>query len=340
VSFHSGTDDEDIIDNAAFFPYYLSVVVNNRLDWDVKIGVLGKEKIEKTPSKETILYSMNDDNSELKNKMPIVRKSEPVVTERDVVFMFKGSIVLEEELRPSDAFIERATEIATPKPTVSYPNYTGYQYNGKKDVPQEEKKTKRDVSQIITPNEAFAVISEALGLGWGVQPDEVVKYFDTIEATQLLSSMKDIEEAFDKKYLISTAKYEYYEYVECFLIKLKARTYMGGANLGALINYFEDIYETNKPADENTIEKACLALSRGVWKTPPLFNSFLGRMYPATQRTQYLDEIRKKFPTKDGNTILELFKVIPNFNTDWVTTGLQNEMSWEEEQTYFTHHTD
>jgi hypothetical protein len=63
-------------------------------------------------------------------------------------------------------------------------------------------------------------------------------------------------------------------------------------------------------------------------------------MYPATQRTQYLDEIRKKFPTKDGNTILELFKVIPNFNTDWVTTGLQNEMSWEEEQTYFTHHTD
>jgi hypothetical protein len=44
--FHSGTDYQDLVTNASHYEYYLSLVVNNKMDFDAKIAICGEEERE------------------------------------------------------------------------------------------------------------------------------------------------------------------------------------------------------------------------------------------------------------------------------------------------------
>lgn len=121
MSFHSGTDDNDLIDNADNYPYYLSVVVNNKLEWDIKISRFFKYDIP-AETKTTTYYIKNDDGE----WTSLTKTEESPASQGGFVYFFKGVLVEEEEGSMDEDFLNRIKEVD--KPVVT-PAYTASTYN-------------------------------------------------------------------------------------------------------------------------------------------------------------------------------------------------------------------
>lgn len=329
-SFHSGTDNEDIIDNCPYFPYYLSVVVNNKFEWDTKIGILGKEKIEKSQIREKFIYSFRDDQSNLYDKPAIIKKVEPMVTERDVVFFYKGEIILEEEVLPPVHFRERDEEISKPKPApVTYTTYPDYPTYGKKD--ESLNITKKDPNLVLSPNETLAVLRESLGLAFGAEEGEVTGTLSLIAASDFQKIISEIEASFDKRYCVTGKPYKYPEYVLAFVHRLNNLKSTGGDIMEPLIKRFKTVADIEISALEEE-GLLCESLSDGMWKKADTFIPYLKRMTAPSFQKDYILKIRKKFPLLDGDVILKTkFECIEGFDVHWVKTALQNEWSYQDE---------
>jgi len=102
-AFFSGTDMSELHDNAQFYPYYLSLIVNHYGKYCAKIAIVGKE--DQSPRKLTC-------NASIGNLIWTLGET----SEKDVIITMDCNIVLEQE----PAFIKRLEELKSVK-TRSYP---------------------------------------------------------------------------------------------------------------------------------------------------------------------------------------------------------------------------
>lgn len=100
-TFHSTTDMDDLWQNTETNNYYLSFIVNNRGDVEVKIGWRGKNIL-----KQHNEYQIRNNNGEW------VTKVEEVIKEEDVFIIANGDIIVEQDL-PDNDFIARLEAVKT-----------------------------------------------------------------------------------------------------------------------------------------------------------------------------------------------------------------------------------
>lgn len=105
-TFFSGTDMSELHDNAQFYPYYLSLIVNHYGKYCAKIAIVGKE--DQSPRTLTC-------NANIGNLIWTLGEK----SEKDIIITMDCNIVLEQE----PAFIKRLEELKAAKTTktTSYP---------------------------------------------------------------------------------------------------------------------------------------------------------------------------------------------------------------------------
>lgn len=96
-AYFSGTDDSEIHDNSEFHNYYLSIVVNNRMEVVGKLGFRGKSESKMTYICET----------GIKDKTYSI----PVNMDEEVLFVREAEIILPERKAVEESFVKRVDEI-------------------------------------------------------------------------------------------------------------------------------------------------------------------------------------------------------------------------------------
>lgn len=123
-TFFSGTDNSDLQENARHHNFYLSLIVNNKLDATAKIGFIGTEVIEKKVWR-----------SFFGTKGKANQTSNDEKEEREVLFVYNCKVNFElPDLDVTDEFKTRVDEIiAAARPVVTHTQPTSYSLT-KKEV--------------------------------------------------------------------------------------------------------------------------------------------------------------------------------------------------------------
>ena len=233
--FFSGTDDDELSKNSKAHNYYLSVVVNNKLD------IIGRVAITAS-AKEIITAPFNALDEDGK---PYIMESLSLSVTKDKLYHYECQMSYDRgsELEDSEFLNSVATILEAKKPTVSFPDYAGnyggsnykkdyaasknrgyFQYeeededfnswrrNNKKE---KKKKTKEDPLE-VTMNESFIEIryrkflSECFGYGnqMDVSMEDILESLDAeiksnvSSATSILQEFANsFEELFDEHFM-------------------------------------------------------------------------------------------------------------------------------------------
>lgn len=103
-TFFSGTDTQELQDNAPNHNYYLSLIVNNEFKPTAKIAFVGKQE-----KKESAVRSFFGDNGKLH------RFKTNKVVEEDVLFVYNCDIKADMDIKVSDVFEQRLYEVVKEK---------------------------------------------------------------------------------------------------------------------------------------------------------------------------------------------------------------------------------
>ncbi len=314
--FHSGTDNDDLQENSEFYPYYLSVIVNNKQEWDVKIGVRGTKTVEESPYKKKVIYSQRGDNSVIKTGPSVIETTEAKVTTLDVVFVYDGEIFLEEDNKPSEAFIARVAVINRPAPVTNYQSFgNSYtQYNS-------QTSSKKNIVNAINQNIAADIVGKALNENfpsWYM----AITFFNAIaNPMDRLEACKLIEDEFDKRYLNTVSPYTYPEYLESFLAKLTDMAYLK-EYVDDLIKYFTKVLDENRPTAALVVknhmnlteEELSKLLSLGTEETfaelKEYYKNIFGGSQASEAKRKYVDKL---IQFNQSYTNQELYKLFWEF---------------------------
>jgi hypothetical protein len=127
--YFSGTDEQELHDNAPNHNYYLSLIVNFKSsdEWCAKVAYVGKEE-----QKGVITSSYMGTDGDL------VKSETTVSNETDVLYTIDVDIEVESPIDLPKVFTDRIIDLKKPKPVVrpTY-DYKGYNYNrgGAKETP-------------------------------------------------------------------------------------------------------------------------------------------------------------------------------------------------------------
>lgn len=110
--FFSGTDKAELNDNAPAHNYYLSLIVNNWMDFVAKVAFVGK--VEKEFG-ELPIHALNEEGK------PYVIQQVPVSIAKEKLFTYDCEIISPAEIIDvNDEFALNVTEILKPKPVKTY----------------------------------------------------------------------------------------------------------------------------------------------------------------------------------------------------------------------------
>lgn len=235
--FFSGTDDEELSKNSKAHNYYLSVVVNNKLD------IVGRVAITAS-AKEIITAPFNALDEDGK---PYTMESLPLSVTKDKLYHYECQMSYDKgsELEDSEFLNSVATILEAKKPVVNFPTYAGNygEINYKKDYAasknrgyfqyeeededfnswrrnnkkEKKKKTKEDPLE-VTMNKGFVetryknFLSECFGYGnqMDVSMEDILESLDAeiksnvSSATSILQEFANsFEELFDEHFSTS-----------------------------------------------------------------------------------------------------------------------------------------
>lgn len=115
--FHSGTDMNDLSTNCGHYNFYVSLVTNNKLEFDCKIAVPGNRTVKRSTASESLI-SFRNSFGRMVNKPFKDNKKEEVAEEIMILFEVE---VTRGEYTPivDELFSERVDEIMKPKSVIA-----------------------------------------------------------------------------------------------------------------------------------------------------------------------------------------------------------------------------
>lgn len=133
--FFSGTDMDELDDNSEAHNFYLSLIVNNWMDFCAKVAFRG---IAETITNEIPYYAMDEDGEKY-----IIDKKEFTI-KKEKLFVYDCDIVSQaEQVIVESDFASKVAEIMKPKPapkTKAVTSYKGVVHNRRNNVPNNGKK--------------------------------------------------------------------------------------------------------------------------------------------------------------------------------------------------------
>lgn len=113
--FFSGTDWSELEDNAPNHNFYLSLIVNNKMDFCAKVCFIADTDVEEV----TVPYYAKDEHG---NRYKY--GNQPVSSKKDKLIVYDCDIETPELAKPDEAFLAR-TKFIIDKAKPKYPTYTG-----------------------------------------------------------------------------------------------------------------------------------------------------------------------------------------------------------------------
>lgn len=338
--FHSGTDNDDLQEHCRTHPWYLSIIVNNRFEWDTKISVFCKEVIEETPVTKKIMLSYNNDSSELISKKPIKERLPAKTTEREYALVYNCHIICEEEALPSQDFIDRFNYIKSNK-NVPVNKY----YQQPVAIKGFQRQFTNTTFNILNGPEAANIIIKALDFKSTYSLQDCCQKLKSYTDKELDKACDLIEKELYKRFFNDTnLKYNYNDYLTAFADRLDAMTYMDDRILDLAV-YFRTLADAEIRNNEKwTEEDTCKVLSMSECKNSKELKDFFKEIGSDGQKQKKY--AKAVISTNPQLSLPELSLIFREwymgqkdlFNLQWVEKTLIDVSNEEEEDEKFLEH--